>query len=377
MKINSKIVFASRIIVGLTFIFSGFVKGVDPMGFQIKIEEYLIAFNMPWLTSLAIVAAICFICLEFVLGVGMLLGVKIRQISAISLILMLFFLVQTFVLALWNPVQDCGCFGDAIKLTNWETFYKNVVLIIFVLIVFLARKRIRPWFPSFGEARTLLTAFVLILLVCIYSRRFLPLIDFLPYKQGNDIAKLMVIPDNAPRDVYETILIYKNKKTNDKKEFNMENIPSDSEWEWVETKNILVKKGYRPPIHDFSIVTNNGEDLTQKFLHESGGRILIVQEQVKNSNYKGQKKLNKLVKDLVKNTDVKIWALTSSLKEEIDQYSKENNVPYVYYSTDQTTLKTIVRSNPGVLLLKNNVIIKKWPSRRIPDEKTLMKYLYR
>jgi uncharacterized membrane protein YphA (DoxX/SURF4 family) len=377
MKIRSKIELIIRVIVGLTFIFSGFVKAVDPMGSQIKFEEYFIAFGTPWLGSLSLFFGICLCTLEFVLGVGLLLGAKIRLVSLISLILMSFFLVQTFILAIWNPVQDCGCFGDAIKLTNWQTFYKNLVLILFVILIFITRKNIKFWFPSFGEVRALLSAFVIILLIAVYSYRFLPLIDFLPYKQGNDIAKLMVIPDNAPRDEYKTILLYKNKKTKEIKKFEMENIPSDTDWEWVETKNILIKKGYKPPIHDFNIIASSGEDMTQKFLHEEGYRILIVQEQVSNSNHKGQLKLNELVKDLLKGGEVKIWALTSSLKEETDRYSKENNLPYTFYSTDQTTLKTIIRSNPGILLLKNNVVVKKWPSRRIPSEKRLMKCLYR
>jgi uncharacterized membrane protein YphA (DoxX/SURF4 family) len=377
MKINSKIILVCRILVGITFIFSGFVKAVDPMGSQIKIEEYLMAFKMDWLGSLALIMGILLCSIEFILGIGLLFGSKIRLISLLTLIVMSFFTIQTFILALWNPVQDCGCFGDAIKLTNWQTFYKNIFLMILVLIVYFSRKKISPMFQKFGEWRIISIAILFILFIAVHSYRYLPLIDFLPYKVGNDIGKLMVIPPGAPRDEYKTVLIYKNKKTNKTVNFNMDNIPSDKEWEWAETKNILIKKGYRPPIHDFTITASSGEDFTQKFLDEDGYRILIVQEQLKNSNPKAQEKLNDLVDALNEHKEVKVWALTSSLWDDLDQYIKQNKVRYTFYSTDQTTLKTIIRSNPGVLLLKNNLVIKKWPARCIPDADKLLKYLYR
>jgi triosephosphate isomerase len=148
-------------------------------------------------------------------------------------------------------------------------------------------------------------------------------------------------------------------------------------WEWIETKNELIKKGYVPPIHDFSITKLNGEDMTEKFLSEEGYRILIVQEQLKNSLPKGQKNLNALVSQLMKDKEVRVWALTASLETDIKTYSEENKVNYPFYNTDQTTLKSIIRSNPGVLLLKNNLILKKWPSRRIPEAREVYKYLYK
>ena len=203
------------------------------------------------------------------------------------------------------------------------------------------------------------------------------MIDFLPYKTGKDIKKQMIIPEGAPRNVYKTVLLYRNKKSKETKEFSDNNFPSDDVWEWIETKTQLTKKGYEPPIHDFTITSLDGEDLTGKFLSEDGYRILIVQEQLKNSLTRGQMDLNSLVSDLIKDNEVKIWALTSSLESEIRKYSKDNKIKYSFYNTDQTTLKTIIRSNPGVLLLKNNLILKKWPSRRIPEAKEVYKYLYK
>jgi uncharacterized membrane protein YphA (DoxX/SURF4 family) len=377
MKINKYIVLVSRILVGITFIFSGFVKAVDPVGSQIKIGEYLSVYGMDWLVPMALIAGIVLCTLEFVLGASLLFGAKPRLVAPAALILMAFFTIQTLFSAIFNPVSDCGCFGDALKLTNWATFYKNVVLIVLAFILFLARKEIKPLFSGFPEWNVVGIAVLIILFVSINSYRFLPMIDFLPYKTGKDIKMQMIIPENAPRDVYKTVLIYRNKKSKETKEFSDNNIPNDDVWEWIETKNELIKKGYTPPIHDFSISKLNGEDMTEQFLNEEGYRILIVQEQLKNSLPRGQKKLNDLVSKLMKDNEVKVWALTSSVEADIKNYTDKNKVNYPFYNTDQTTLKTIIRSNPGVLLLKNNVILKKWPSRRIPEPKDVYKYLYK
>ena len=377
MKIQKYLVLFSRIIVGLTFVFSGFVKAVDPVGSQIKIGEYLMVYGLEWLVPMALTTGIVLCAIEFIIGVSLLFGAKARLITTSALILMAFFTIQTLMSAIFNPVSDCGCFGDALKLTNWETFYKNVVLIIFALILFFSRKNIQPIFPKFPEWSVVAIGAFMILFVSINSYRFLPMIDFLPYRTGKDIKSQMIVPEGAAHDVYKTVLVYKNKKTKESKEFSDKNYPSDDSWDWIETKNELIKKGYVPPIHDFSISDMNGDDLTDKFLSEEGYRILIVQEQLKNSLPKGQKELNTLVSQLMKDKEIKVWALTSSVETEIKKYSKENEVPYPFYNTDQTTLKTIIRSNPGVLLLKNNLIIKKWPSRRIPEAKELYNFLYK
>jgi uncharacterized membrane protein YphA (DoxX/SURF4 family) len=377
MKINKYIVLVSRVLVGITFIFSGFVKAVDPVGSQIKIGEYLTVYGLDWLVPMALIAGILLCAIEFILGASLIFGAKSRLVAIGALILMAFFTIQTLFSALFNPVSDCGCFGDALKLTNWVTFYKNVVLIVLTFILFLARKEIKPLFSGFPEWNVVGIAALVILFVSINSYRFLPMIDFLPYKTGKDIKMQMIIPEGAPRDVYKTVLIYRNKKSKETKEFSDNNIPSDDVWEWIETKNELIKKGYTPPIHDFSISKLNGEEMTEQFLNEEGYRILIVQEQLKNSLPRGQKKLNALVSQLMKDKEVKVWALTSSVDADIKIYTDKNKVNYPFYNTDQTTLKTIIRSNPGVLLLKNNMILKKWPSRRIPEPKDVYKYLYK
>lgn len=362
-----------RIIVGLTFIFSGFVKAVDPMGSMIKFDEYFDAYHTEFLKNFSLFFAIALSSLEFILGVALLFALRIRMTAWFSFLLMLFFTIQTFILAIWNPVSDCGCFGDAIKLTNWQTFYKNLVLIVLVLIVFIYRKRIYPLFPK-KEWPVIIIASLIILAVSLYSWLYSPLIDFRPYRVGNDIKKLSTIPEGKHGDIIKTILTYQNIKSGEIKNFTDDNLPQDYEmWEFKDRKDELVETGYKPPTKDFRISDLQGIDLTDSFYNTSGYKLLIIQEKLSGSNIKAQKKLNLLVKDILKERKISIWPLTSSLEPEINQYIKENNVPYTFLNADGTLLKTIDRSNPAIVLLKENLVLRHWPARRIPGYLTLMK----
>jgi uncharacterized membrane protein YphA (DoxX/SURF4 family) len=376
MKINNKLLWISRIILGLVFIFSAFVKGVDPMGTMIKINEYLIVMDMEFFKALSIVLSIFLSGIEFFLGFCLILGLKFRISAWATLIMMFLFTIQTLILAIWNPVSDCGCFGDAIIMTNWQTFYKNIVLDIFVLIIFMGRNQVQSVFSGKKEYYAMGTVALFFILLSIYCYLYLPILDFRPYKVGNDIQELMTLPEDAEPDVYETILVYKNTKSGKRKEFDINNIPSDDGWEWEETINKLVKQGDRPQITDFAFSDQEGKDLTQKFLEEDSYKLMIVQEKLEASNQRGQKKLNALVDDIIESGEISIWALTSSLNHEIKEYKEKNQVKYDFYLADMVMLETIIRSNPGVLLLKNNKILKKWSSRNIPDFETLSSYMY-
>jgi len=372
MKKFSWIVTIARIIIGLTFIFSGFVKAVDPIGSMIKFDEYFEAFNTVFLQQFSLFFSIALSSLEFILGFSLIFSSKIKLVSLLSLLLMAFFTIQTFILAIWNPVTDCGCFGDAIKLTNWQTFYKNLVLMILVLIVYLNREKILPVFPK-REWLVIFTGTAIVLCISLYSWLYMPLIDFRPYKAGNDIKKLMSIPAGKHGDVYKSVLIYKNKKTGQITKFSEDNIPMDMEtWEWLETKTQMVEKGFTPPIHDFKISDRDGIDLTDSFLTQKGYRILIVQEDLNKTNKKAQKKIIDLVEEMQKQHKIYIWALTSSVGEIIEEYVKKNSLPYTFLSADPTTLKTINRSNPAIILFKDNVVIKHWPARGIPGYQKLI-----
>lgn len=378
MNVRNALLTFSRIVVGIVFIFSGFVKGVDPVGSMIKINEYLIAFNWDFLKPLALTIGIGLNSIEFILGVALIFGSRIRLISWITLILMALFTIQTFVIAMWIPVTDCGCFGDAIKLTNWQTFNKNIVIDIFIIFIFLNRMSIKPLFrKTLHEWLSILAGALVIIGISVYCYLYLPILDFRPYKVGNDIKELMTVPEGAPIDEYETILVYKNVETGKEKEFTVENIPDQDIWEWVATENILIVEGEKPKIHDFKIFDPEGNEITDIFLEEEGYRILIAYHMLETVYKPAQEAINKLVKELIDDQEVNIWALTSSIPEEIDKFKKVNNIKYNFYSTDIVPLETMIRSNPGILLLKNNKILKKWSSRNIPDSEDIKDLMYK
>lgn len=366
MKVTKTILFVSRVIVGLTFIFSGFVKAVDPVGSMIKFDEYFDAWNMIFFKDYSLFLSIALSALEFILGFALLFGCKLRLASWVALILMAGFTIQTFFLALYNPVTDCGCFGDAIKLTNWQTFYKNLVLMVLVIIIFIFRKKSvlvslgYQWYGIFIPG-------IVIVSIALYGWLYMPIIDFRPYKKGNDIQKLMEIPAGAKQDKYVSVLVYKNKKTGAIVNFDENNIPMDVDtWEWQDTKTELVEKGYTPPIHDFKITLAGDIDLTDSFLNQKGYKLLIIQEKTEKSNKKAQLKINELVKMLNKDKEVKIWALTATSHDEALKYTQLNNLPYTFMNGDPVMLKTINRSNPALVLFKENTVIKHWPARCIP-----------
>ncbi|MEA3496394.1 MAG: DoxX family protein [Bacteroidota bacterium] len=377
MKINDKLLWVSRIFIGIVFIFSGFVKAVDPMGTQIKITDYFIAFNAEFLIPFSMVGAFILCSYELPLGVAILFGSRSKLMSKLLLILMIPFTLLTLYLAIENPVSDCGCFGDAIILTNWQTFYKNIIIMVFAVFIYLGREKIKTLFEFPGQWSTIILSTLFTLAIGFYSIANLPIMDFRPYKVGNNIQKLMTIPDDKQGDIYETTLVYKNKQNGKEKDFSTDNIPSDGNWQWVETKNVLVKKGYTPPIHDFKINDEDGNDLTEEFLNQRGYRLLIVYTKIEKANTDAQQKLNELVADLNEENEVKVWALTSSLTKEIDKYSEKYDVKYPINNADLVTLETIIRSNPGLVLFKENTVVKKWPARRIPDIKELNSLLYK
>jgi len=369
---------SSQLILGIIFIFSGFVKAVDPMGSMIKIIDYFIAFHLESLIPISLLGAFILSVYEFPLGVSILFGAKGKLMSWLLLIIMIPFTLLTLYLAIKNPVSDCGCFGDALILSNWETFFKNVIIMFFVVFLMMNKNKIEPllkgWIGGWGIVGTSL---IFILALSIYCKAYLPILDFRPYKIGNDIQQLMIIPDDKEGDVYETILLYKNKSTNQIKEFDIDNIPMDDQWEWIETKNKLIKKGYTPPIHDFKLTDSLGNDLTNDFLNQEGYKLLIVHDKLSRANIKGQKKLNDLVNHLVEANEVNIWAVTSSHVSEIEVFRSTNEVPYHMIHADLVTLETIIRSNPGVVLFKDNVILKKWPARKVPDIETFNSFLFK
>lgn len=350
----------SRLIIGLVFVFSGFVKAIDPLGSTYKIEDYFTAFGgfFTSLSFIALPASIALSTLELVIGLNLLFQIQLRRTSWAALLFMLVMTPLTFYIALFNPVTDCGCFGDALVLTNWQTFAKNVVFLTLVIIILM----------NIGKKKSLLlpriewlvvTVFVMISVgLSAYCLNHMAPFDFRPYKVGVNIPESMLVPENAPADVYNTTFIY--EKGGVQKEFTLENYPKgDSTWKFVDQKTVLVSKGYKAPIHDFSIVDANFNDITEQIIYNPGETYLLIMYDVNKASEEGARRAEELYQKY-KNTNTKFYALTASGDDEVRKFVAQTGITYPFCKTDPITLKTIIRSNPGLLQIKNGVITGKW-----------------
>jgi uncharacterized membrane protein YphA (DoxX/SURF4 family) len=360
----------SRIIVGLTFILSGLIKANDPIGFSYKLDEYWQVFGVEWMSPLSLAISV-FICVaEVMLGVAALFGSQMIFVSWSLLLMIVFFTFLTFYSAYFNKVTDCGCFGDAIKLTPWESFTKDVVLLFFILIIFFYRKKIKSVFNS----KTIDWVVIIIATVgtgyfSYYCINHLPVKDFRPYAVGKNIKEQMTLPEGAKRDIYEITLVYKNTITGEVKEFSQNDYPwQDSTWVWQETKNKLVQKGDQPPIHDFNIIDLDGNDVTEDILNDPQPIFLVVCYNLGKTSKKAFNKINPFTESCY-NNGISIIGLTASSYETIDNFKHEVQSMLDFYNVDETTLKTMIRSNPGIILLKHGTIVAKWHHNDLPDFK--------
>jgi len=366
----------ARILLGLTFIFSGFVKGIDPLGSTYKFTDYFNAFNMPWLTGLAFALGILLAALEFAMGVALIFNFFIRITSWFTLAFMVFFTGLTFVLALTNPVTDCGCFGDALIITNWQTFYKNIVLLALSIYIFVQRKNFAGKNgPILSIAFTGMTMVVYFYLVT-YSYNHLPIIDFSPYKVGVNIPQAMSIPEGAPKAIYENNFIYKNLQTGKEQKFKEKDIPWQDTltWKYVKSEEpILIQKGYTPPIHDFRIETTEGEDIKDFFLYDEKFTYIAIAYNLEKANREGIKKLSALATE-AKSKGYNFILLTSTSPDSFESIRNETGAQFDFFNADEITLKTIIRSNPGLIVLKKGTILKKYHFNNIPKPEELEQY---
>ena len=360
-KIQHIIGSTAREILALTFLFSGFVKAVDPLGTVYKIEDYLKAFGgfMTDLMPLAGTAAVCLILVEWLLGVCMLFNVRTKITSWLTLLFYLVMTPLTLWIALTNPVSDCGCFGDALVLTNWQTFWKNIVLLALVIVLLVCRKAIPQLFSWWMEIVIALLALISGGVIMLYSYHHLPIMDFRPYKIGNNIPELMEIPEDAEPDVYETTLIY--EKDGVQQEFTLENYPKgDPEWTFVDQRSVLVKKGYEAPIHDFEILTMDFEDITYDVLESEEPVTLVTMYDLHKTNLEQVDKVRDLYNECWAN-GTHCYFLTGSGEDDIEEFCEEHELPIEAFCTmDPVTIKTIVRANPGVFVVQNGIIIDKY-----------------
>jgi hypothetical protein len=274
---------------------------------------------------------------------------------------MVVFTPLTFSLALTNPVSDCGCFGDAVHLTNWQTFFKNLILLIPSIFLFFKRNSILPLFKPKAEWIQISAAGTIFVLFSFYNLSYLPVIDFLPYKSGTFIPEQMIIPENAEPDKYETTFIY--EKDGIQKEFTLEDYPAnDTSWVFIDQKSVLVKKGYIPPIHDFVLNTIEDEDITDKILSSGNFTMLMISVKIGELKQKNIDKGFEISSKLLSN-GIDVYLVTSSGKEEIGKYSTDLK----WLFADETTLKTMIRANPGFMLIREGRIIGKWSLAGLPS----------
>ena len=363
-----------RFVLAVVFIFSGFVKAIDPLGTQYKIQDYLDAFGWTdvFPESIPFIAAALLGMLEFCLGVYLFFGIR-RIIAPRAVVAVMAIMTPlTFWLALDNPVSDCGCFGDAVVLTNWETFGKNVVLLAMSLVVLKWRKRIFPLATTRFDWLIALYGFLYIFCMTIYCYRHLPIFDFRPYYVGADIRQGMEIPEGKEPTEFETRFVL--QKDGVEKEFTLENYP-DSTWTFVDSRTVIKKKGYEPPIHDFSMIRyEDGEDITEQVLADERYTFLLVAHQLEQASDSRIDLINELY-DYCLEYGYAFYCLTSSSDEDILKWQEDTGAEYPLCLMDNITLKTMVRSNPGLILLKKGVVIHKWNVVDFPDEYQLSRSL--
>ncbi|MDD2636130.1 MAG: DoxX family protein [Bacteroidales bacterium] len=455
----------SRIFVGIVFIYSGFVKVIDPLGTAYKFGDYFIAMHLEFLNSMALTMSVLLSAAELIIGIVLLFNLLPKISSWAVLLFMGLFTPLTLWLAVANPVADCGCFGDALILTNWQTFFKNIIILVFVAIIFMQRKRFKPLYSQFWQWTLSVIMGIATFGLAFYCLANLPVIDFRPYHIGANIQEGMLIPDEEKDniDVYESVFVY--EKDGKQKEFLTENLP-DSTWTFIDAEHRLISEGYHPPVHDFSIepiyipgispepatelyinlyeaefaFTKNdktefytidmlpdstwtfkeiiyeenldpylvqliylspngdeenftvytrpneeyifldaeymleqnyqaipyGEDISDLVLDDNNYFFFLVMTHVDNANIKNHDRINEIAA-FSEQAGMKFYCLTASNADDITKFVEENDPVYDFYNTDPITLKTIVRSNPGLLLLKKGTVINKWAWRNIPD----------
>ncbi len=341
--------------VGLLFIFSGLVKLNDPLGFSYKLDEYFSAavLGLEFLQPFALPLAIFLVVLEVVLGIMLLLGFH-RKFTVWALLLMiLFFTFLTFYSAYFNKVTDCGCFGDAIPLTPWQSFIKDVILLFMIVILFMNVKLIQPLLSKFYASIVTLVLTLGCFAIAYYVLMHLPILDFRAYKIGTNINEAMQEDPNRP-DIYGYDWYYENN--GEEEVITTEGLPPAGRPNYTKVETRLIEKGYEPPIHDF--VINEGDtDITQEVLSESKVAVIIMYN-LRNAENDGMLLLSNFIEQ-ARTSGYKVIALSSSSPEATSQAKKTYGLDVNFYTTDGTALKTIVRSNPGIMLLENGVITAK------------------
>ncbi len=382
---------SARVLVGGLFIFSGFIKANDTLGFSYKLEEYFEVFQhdtgwtlFAYIGKGSLVMAIALCAVEMILGLTLILGFKIKLTLWLLLAQIVFFTFLTFYSACYNKVTHCGCFGDFLKLKPWESFWKDIVLLVLITLLFSGEKLLQPLM----QPMLLYSVTALLCLLSIgfplYTYRHLPVFDFRAYAPGMNIIENMKKGPGYQDPVYESRLVYKNTKTGQLRAFTQNEFMASKIWEdtltwtWHATENKLVKEAVNPPlITDLTLSALDGQDLTDSLLKSPGYKLWIIAYDItKTQNTATLWQTISDFKKLSNQAQVPLYLITSSAQQDIKSFLKQhqlNTLPVVI--CDAIVLKTMIRSNPGLMLLKQAKVIKNWHYNDWPVFET-MKQLY-
>lgn len=369
-----------RLSVGFTFILSGFVKAVDPIGTQYKIQDYAEAVSLDGLLPdwLTLFASVMLSGTEFVLGILLLFAIRRRLVTRLLFMFVCAMTAVTIWIYVADPVSDCGCFGDAVTLTNGETLLKNIVLLAMTTLLAWCPTSMPRMVSRSNQWIVYNYSMLFIIAVAAYSLYYLPLFDFRPYHIGANIAEGMEIPEDAEQPEFKTTFIM--EKDGVRKEFTPDNYP-DSTWTFVDSDTKTIKQGYVPPIHDFSIMLlpdrnetseggNHSEDITDMVLSDTSYTFLLIAPHLEKADDSMFGNIDQIY-EYARDNGYKFYCLTASGTAAIYKWTDITGAEYPFCNTDETTLKTIIRSNPGLLLLKNGTVVGKWSHNGLPTEQLL------
>ena len=352
----------ARVLVGLLFIFSGFIKANDAVGFGYKLVEYFEVFGTHFLVPIALPLAM-FICIfEIILGFTLLLGARLKLTLWLSLLMIVFFTFLTFYSAYFQKVLSCGCFGDAIPLTPWQSFYKDLILLVLIIVLFIGKKHINPLVGERLEKFLVLLVLIASTAFPIYTYNYLPVIDFRPYAIGLNIPE----QKKGKYPLMKYFYKLKDKKTGETKEFDKWPEGWDVTYDFVESRTEEIEKGIPAKIVDFSISNLEGSDYTQDIIENPNYNFLLICYDLDKADKDPFGKINDF-EALCKQDSVTFVALTASTKETIEKFKADTKTNVVFYNTDGTVLKTMVRSNPGLMMLKGGTVIDMWHYNSFPS----------
>jgi len=352
-----------QLLASLVFLFSGFTKLIDPKGTAYKISDYLAYAGLfiP-IEYIPLILSICLGTVEFLLGMYLLLGIRRKFTSLCLLAFVLFFTIATLYSATYNPVANCGCFGDAVVLTNWQTFEKNMVLLLTSLIIFFNHKKMYLMVPQNVHWIISLYTIVFALGFAFYSNHYLPLMDFRPYRIGVNISEAMEIPRDADLPEYETTFLM--EKNGERKRFTLNDYP-DTTWMQISSETRMIKEGYVPPIIDFTITDDKRGDITEEILTDTNMTFLLISPHLSKADNVTDEIGN--LYDFCSDNHHHLCALTASIPKEIEEWRYRTGAVFPIYHADEIVLKTMIRSNPGLILMKGSTILNKWSSNDIPN----------